>query len=147
MKLAVILATLSAMFAPGPSTALGTTQSAHASHDGLRLAVSTRVSGPVVTVHASLTNTSSRPFTYYGGCAPPILQIQARDAAGRHVYGWVRPRVNCLALSVRQLAPGASIRRGARFPILGLTRVRAAVQVKVGLAYLFQTRPLNVTPR
>jgi hypothetical protein len=147
MKLAIILATLSAMFWPGPSSGSGAVQRTYASHDGLTLALSTRISGPVVTAQAKLTNTSSRPFNYYGGCAPPILQVQARDAGGHHVFGWVPPRVNCLALSVRQLAPRASIRRSAHFPILGLTRVRAAVQVKIGSGYLFQTRPLNVTPR
>lgn len=147
MKLAVILATLSAMFWTGPSTGSGSIQRAHASHGGLKLVLSTRVSGAVVSTRARLTNTSGYPFTYYGGCAPPILQIQARDAAGHHLYGWVPPRVSCLALSVQQLAAGASIQKSARFPILGLTRVRAVVQIKVTPSYLFQTHPLNVTPR
>ncbi len=147
IKLAAILASLSAMVWAAPFTASESVQRTHASHDGLTLVLSTRVSGPMVIARARLTNTAATPLTYYGGCAPPILQIQARDASGHHIYGWIPPRVNCLALSVRHLAPGASVRKSAHFLILGPTRVRAAVQVKVAPGYLFQTRPLRVTPQ
>lgn len=147
MKLAVILAALSAMFWTGPSTGSGPIQRTHASHGGLMVTLSTRVSGPVVRARARLTNTGSRPFEYYGGCAPPILQIQARDAASHHLYGWLPSRVSCLALAIQHLAPGASIEKSARFPILRPARIRAVIQVKVTPVYLFQTRSLNVTPR
>lgn len=147
MKLAAILAMLSGMLWTSPFAGSGPVRRVHASRDGLALVLAARVYGPVVIAQARLTNTASSPFTYYGGCAPPVLQIQTRDAAGHHVYGWVSPRVNCLALSVRHLAPGASIRKSAHFFIHGRVKVRAAVQVKVAPGYLFQTRVLTVAPR
>ncbi len=146
MKLAALLAALSAVFWSGPSAVSGPIQKAHASHDGLALVLSLRVYSSTVKAQAKLTNTGSSPFEYYGGCAPPIVQIQARDTAGRHVYGWVPPRVNCLALSVQHLAPGASVRTRVHFTIVGPVKVRGVVQVKVG-ARLFQTRPITVIPR
>lgn len=145
MKLGIIAAVLAAAPWFGSPRA-NEVQRSHASYNGLTLVLVTRVSGATVTARAKLTNRGASALEYYGGCAPPVLQIQANDAVGRHVHGWLPPRVRCGALSVLYLAPGASIIRTAHFRAPGIVNVRAVVQVRVTPSHLFQTPPLKLRP-
>ena len=117
-------------------------QTTQARHGNLLLALSVGTSGSTVIAHARLTNRGNTAWKYYGGCAPPVLQIQARDANGNHVYGWKPPRVQCFALAVQYLQPHASIQKRARFGAHGTVYVRALVPLQAGKA--FQTREIKV---
>lgn len=117
-----------------------------ATHGDLVLTLKVSASGATVDARATLTNRGQADFAYFGGCAPPIVQIQARDSSLRHVYGWQKPRTSCFALAKMSLKPGASVKTHARFTIVNAVRVFAQVPRTVDGKKLFATPKVMVVP-
>ena len=139
------LTMLSAMLLPTSVRAQSGYQVARAQYEQLVLTLRVHTSGSTVYARAILRNTGSDPFTYYGACAPPVLQIQARDGDGQRVYGYKKPRITCHALSVLHLDPGASISQSAQFSGHGVISTYAKVPTGTSPKKLFTTCALHVT--
>lgn len=145
MKLSVV-AILTFIGLAFPATAgAAPSRTVQAHHGSLVLSLSVSQRGRTVFAHATLSNRGSRAFTYYGACAPPVVQIQAHDSAGHHVFGWRPPTLRCTALSQLHLNPRAHLRIRAQFRISKSTFVYALVpQGQTGS--LFSTRSITVRP-
>jgi len=138
------LTMLSATLLPTSVRAQSGYQVARAQYEQLVLTLRVHTSGSTVYARAILRNTGSDPFTYYGACAPPVLQIQARDGDGQRVYGYVKPRITCHALSVLQLDPGTSISQSAHFSGHGDISIYGKVPAGTSQRKLFTTRALSL---
>lgn len=139
------ITTLAATLLPIPVRAQSGVQVARAQYQGLVLTLRVHTSGSTVFAHATLRNTGADSFTYYGACAPPVLQIQARDSEGQRLYGYKKPRITCHALSVLHLDPGASSSGSAQFSGHGVISTYAKVPTGTSPKKLFTTRALHVT--
>jgi len=121
---------LALAFLPASVGAAARGQTARAQLGDLILTLSAHATGTTITANARLTNTGGQAWTYYGGCAPPVLQIQARNGANQRVYGWKASRINCHALALLHLEPGASIHKQAMFDTQETVYVRALVPLR-----------------
>ena len=143
LSIATIL--ISAMLMPASIHAQSGVQVARAEYQQLELTLRVHTSGSTVYARATLQNTASSPFSYYGACAPPVLQIQARDEQGHRVFGYAKPRISCLALSLMHLGPGQTIIKQARFSANGTITLYAKVPAGSSPKKLFTTPALTVT--
>lgn len=136
------LAVLAWLVAAGDAQAATKTQGTQVRHGNLILRLAVSTSESTVSAEAKLTNSGDKAWRYYGGCAPPIVQIQVRDARGNLVSGWRPPRVQCFALTVKYLKPHGNIQKGVRFSSEGTFYVQVVVPLRVGKS--FQTRDIKV---
>jgi len=146
LPLALAVAAVSAFVTPGPMSADPYYQIARARHGSLVLTLKVHQLPSSVDAIAILSNRGPAVFRYFAGCAPPIVQIQARGAAGQWVFGWRKPRIQCFAISPRSVSPGSSIRTHAHFTMEGTISVFAQVPRALKGKKLFVTSPITLTP-